>query len=442
MTTTIPVSWEVDVTSGAPVSIVSNGGKFVTPSGSSLGIGAPTVLSTTATIRTRLSESLSVPNSVVISALRRGLKQFRYQRIFLIDGTEYEAFLTLDIKGMLTKVDANPAQLQVATGRSANITVRWTGQLAGTIGGAITVSSSGGSFTTSSGMRLGSFSRNLSRPVTGSSVSFNETIQVPRDVIYRAQKLGNARFLLTRDFTDGFTTATGTVALNITGGSGGVFTINRIDLMFPDRQRLRVVDRGERVKVIADITYGGSGLLSANWEIATTATSGGALIFQSLRLVRKYLSGFGRVELESPQLPVPTAGQYVVRLRINSPALQGDIPYIRYFVTERHPRTQKKVRILAPAENVLLAAGVRFAWAPVPGAAYIQIEVYPKQSAKPGSDKLVAGLAVPASQREVAFTRLAQDRLVPGRDYRWRTIAINKAGEVVATSGFRKIKTP
>ena len=435
--TSVPFSWEINLTSSSPVTIQSTQGQFVTPSGASLGSSVNTALNATATTRTRLPETLSVPASVVVAALNRGIKTFHYRRLFVIDGTEYEGLLTLNIKGVLAGVDASPARFSVAANRSANVTVNWTARLAGTATGGITISSSGGTFTTPGGVRLGSFSNLLSRPAAGTQVSFSETVRVPRDVIYRAMKLGNTRLLLNRSFSDGFTTATGTVVLDITGGSAGGFTINRIDLRFPDGQRIKVVDRGGRVRVIADITYSGRGQLEADWEIASPITTGGTPIFRTVKLVRRHLGGFGQVRLESPPLPAVGAGQYLVRLRIRQPALQGAAPVIRYFVTVRRPRTKQAVHILAPAENMPLSPGLRFAWRPVPGAAYYQVEVYASDR-----DELVAALAVPASQKEVAFTRLAHDRLAPTQAYRWRAIAIDRRGNVVAASAFRTIRTP
>ncbi|NOZ11787.1 MAG: hypothetical protein GXP09_12220 [Gammaproteobacteria bacterium] len=442
MTTVIPVSWKVDLTSGKLVSIVSKTGEFITASGARLGVTVPTTLSTTATTSKRLNESLSVPASVVVTALNRGAKKMRYVRTFLIDGSEYEAFLTLDIKGLLTGVSATPTQARVTLGRSSAVTIRWVAKLAGSISGGITVRSTSGQFISPTGVPLGNISGNLSRLAIGTSVTFNETIQVPRDVVYRAQKQGASSLLLTRQFSDGISMVTAKVTLHIAGGSSGAFTLNRVALLHKDGQRLRVVNRRERLQVIADITYGGSGRLDADWEIATPTSSGGVLIFRSLKLVRKYLSGFGQVRLESPTLPTTSAGQYVVRLRINTPAMGSGSPTISYFVTVSRPRTQHEVKIITPDKDTLLTTGVRFAWQPVTGAAFYQIEVHPQLGSKTGDSRLVAGLAVPASQRETNFSRLTYEYLSPGRRYRWRIVAINKTGEVIAASAYREISTP
>src|SRR6185503_9948469 len=155
------------------------------------------------------------------------------------------------------------------------------------------------------------------------------------------------------------------------------------------------------VKVFADVSYNGSGLLRAIWEVAelgaSNVTAGPvnappttfatpidpnltppAHLFRTLHTITQYV-GFGdRILLTmppSPGLPTTQAGNYVVNLRFVEPPVGYEIPVAQYFVkSNEHPIRRSEIVLVSPGDAAVLPyALVNFQWQSVSGAAHYKL---------------------------------------------------------------------
>jgi hypothetical protein len=299
--------------------------------------------------------------------------------------------------------------------------------------------------------------------VSGGTTTYylTETILIPSSTIYTVRKQGYVRFAYERTFTDGlFSTGTGTIYLNITGGSSSGLNINRISLRFTNNASESVVKTGATVQAIATITFAGTGRIAGVWEIADPGSSTGQPIYRPLRLVRMTVAG-GKVEIKSPKLPASIAGLYRIRLRLTDPFVgeANGVPTLRYFVYRKpgqiNPPTNIEVR--GPLSPASLQKHTVFQWSPTKGASIYRLEFYDKPTdrlANAGGDSSgkplmpaqgaprVAGMLVHAdnSSPSVRLSPLVMRNLKSGHSYLWRVLAINKKGVVIGVSGFGEIR--
>jgi hypothetical protein len=244
----------------------------------------------------------------------------------------------------VTSVGTMPASENVPLGRSASVALAWNVTRDNTSANVgQTVTSTGGTFRASSttGPVLQDVSIPLSqaRPIAGATTSFKikETVLVPTSIIFRAQKLGATKIVYSRSFVDcaACISASGTISLPISSPSAAGFSISRVQLQFEDGAPTKLVPRESPLRVFAVISFTGTGLLEATWELAGPTSTAGEPILRTMQTVRRYLvTGTSPATLRSPTVPTSDAGLYLVTLRIAVPELAFEQPIVRYFVGE------------------------------------------------------------------------------------------------------------
>lgn len=342
-------------------------------------------------------------------------------------------------------VTATPGVRSVPLGRAGNVAMVWNVTRDVSTGGGATVSSASGSFRAGSptGTLLATVARPLSqtRPPVGVTIfAFRESVLVPSRVIYRAHKLGVDRIYFVRSFDDGVAASTGAVALSITGSGAGSFGVTRLALSFGDGSVIAVAQPDAPLQAVAQITVSGSGLLQAVWEVADAAGTAGTPAFRPLQTVRRYVNGREPLRLESPPLPTRLLGLHLVRLRITQPAADFELPQLRYFV--RAESAQAPVAALsleAPAPDAVLQAETEFAWRAVPETRAYRLEI---RALDDDGGRATTGLVVDGRRSAASLSAVTRDHLRAGGRYRWRVLAIDDQGRVVARSDWREIRTP
>jgi len=178
----------------------------------------------------------------------------------------------------------------------------------------------------------------------GQTARMRETILVPQSFLTRALQAGTRTITVTRVFqievfTGQFTTLDGVAEINLTGSLGAGLQISRIDLRFQNEAVQIIVPQYHPPEVRVDLTYTGTGLFRAVWEVADprVTAAGGTTIFRVLRQdrIRLGIGGFTRVK--GPNLPAELTGLYVVRFRVLDGPLAGQAPIVRYFVKAASP---------------------------------------------------------------------------------------------------------
>ncbi len=244
--------------------------------------------------------------------------------------------------------------------------------------------------------------------------------------------------------------------------SAADFAVERLELAFDDDTRVKIVSRGESVVAVADITFEGSGLLSAIWQIAEPTTTGAAARFRDLSIVNKNLSATKLEKVRSPELPTDMTGTYAIRFRVSRPEPEKTL-VLRYFVGQRPTKetlggkTDVPDSIATRSPDTPVGAETTFSWDPVPGSVGYQVEIYDES----GTEKAVivesgtfgtclvrhpselnrpplVGLMAPGYQTEATLSQLAGSTLTAGNSYLWRVVALGRRGKVLCESPFRR----
>ena len=290
--------------------------------------------------------------------------------------------------------------------------------------------------------------------------SIRETIRIPREVLTEARKNNTTLITYSRQFVDGSdssTSQTTSITLRITNSAGGALTIEQIDLRFSNESIADVIRTDESLSAYANINHAGSGLFSAVWEIATPSSTIGTPIFYNLGNVRQVLSTGRNTIIESPPLPTNLTGNYLLRLRTLSPAIEFEALQLRYSVIPSNKPVipVKKILLTTPPENSVVTDATVFNWKPINNAIAYQLEIIAANSAgasinstastallntRIASEPLSAGILLPSDKSTSTLTKLALRRLKAGRNYYWRTIAVDKDGNIIGESEFRAIR--
>lgn len=321
------------------------------------------------------------------------------------------------------------------------------------------------------GPLLASLNRALTRtipcsltPVTN-VYSFAETVSLPADLARRALQAGYSNLAVARTFDNGVASS-GEAQLLLTSGSAAPLGITGTRLRLAQGGSVRVLPRGSDIQVIADLDYTGAGILQAVWEIAEPSSTAGQPVFRPLQLVREMLAAGQNESLESPSLPATQQGLYLVRLRITEPTPAFAPPLLRYVVGDAGIETlaEQPVTLLAPAPAALLDTDTQFRWQAVNHVAAYRLELYlleqassaPALPSLDGSEPLPdaasiaralarspdSGMLLDANTQGAGLSTLARDKLLPGREYLWRIVALGADGEAVGSSPVRMLRTP
>lgn len=327
-----------------------------------------------------------------------------------------------------------------------------------------------------SGEQLGVVQRLLIDQVSGSatggptSFTLNETLTVPAEVSQAAQARGASQLLYIRQFSINGIAATGVQTIRLsaqlpstarsvregqsTTASGLV--VRRVALRFDDGAAVASVRRAGRLRASAAIRYERAGLLEAAWEIATPATTRGEPVFRRLDNVRQYLGGGEEGTLQSPVLPTDEAGLYLLRLRLLQPAFEHDSVELRYQVIGEPaaPAQVPVLRVNRPERGSPLDTATEFHWQPVAGTHAYQLELYerPPLAAEPVtapdphtapaemSGAPTTGILLRGDTDSTRLSPAVLHRLLPGRIYYWRVIAVSTEGVILAASPVQPIR--
>ena len=344
----------------------------------------------------------------------------------------------------VTTVVATPAARSLPVARATSVPLTWNVTRVNSDGsaGATTVLSVMGTFRAGSpaGPVLGTNARSLSQTraqATVTLIPLRESVLVPAAVVQRAVDLGVGRVYYVRTFDDGTGSATGAVEFRLSGGAGGSFGVERLAVTFEDGSVVDVVEPGTDLRARARVTFSGSGLLRATWEVAEPGGPSSRPLFRPLLLVRRYVSGRQSLVLHSPSLPTGLSGMYRLRLRIIDPEPAFVLPELKYFVRAADPDEVGAMVASGPRSGASLEPDTLFSWVSVPRARAYRLEIFDPDR----GDQPVAGVIVDGERSETALSEVTRSRLEPGR-YLWQIQAIDGAGRILAQSEPRALFVP
>lgn len=448
------LTWSVSSTLNAQVR--SSQGRFSSPDGSVvLGmvgtmltgnvppvIGVPRPAS--------VPEALTIPAVVLQAAVNQGMGTILYTREFTDDdqGADFPGIGSVSIQviaAALGAASAAPARFAVTLQAGAHLATTWN--VSGNVPGLAVRSVSGAFMLSPNGPVLQTVALPLSGTVTGGSARMSENIVVPPALINQVLAAQQGRFYFVRHFEPVNGTGSGVdgwVEIQVGGASSGPLAVARLSLRFNDGALRRVVGRDSPLRAEAEIQYSGGGLLQAVWEIATPPGTLGTAIYRPLMFERRYLVAGGSAILRSPPLPVDVEGRHVVRLRLQSPAMDEGPVALEYTVNPTLGRSTDALRPLSlrsPESGAALDGATRFGWEPVAGARAYQLGFYamgPRADGHPPQ----AGMLVSASTTQLSLSLLARAHLESGRRYQWNVLAIGDEGRVLAESSLRELVVP
>mgnify|MGYP000185693867 CR=1 FL=1 len=357
----------------------------------------------------------------------------------------------------IMQVSASNQPSTVNSTSSSQHQLSWRVSQGSSIGGQATISSSVGRFYSADGTLLG----RTNTPIQSSRLTqlrvttlfvLNESLTVPLSIIRAAQKLESAYVIYQRSFTDSqdATTRTASVNFQITHKTvASKLVVNRIQMQFEDGRTSGIFGNQTDFSASAFISYQGTGLLEYSWEIARPPSTAGKPIFFPLISRKQYLLSGGQVTLQSPSLPSANIGNHLVRLKISSLAARESIPTIRYTINNSTLNNANiavdKLTQNTPLVDALLMPTTEFRWTEIQGASAYQLELHTKPTNSTNSlaieqDLPVTGVLIPASKNHLNVGKVSRSYLIPGNHYYWRVIAINETGQIIARSGFRRIK--
>lgn len=239
----------------------------------------------------------------------------------------------------VTQALASPTSANVPLGHATSVMLGW--RVTSTAIGSVTIQSTKGEFRTPAGALLGTAATSLIKAIIGpGSVTFGETVLVPAHVIVRAQQQGLRTVAYQRRFDDGSGVLTGEITLQIVTRPTAGFAVARLALAFDDGSPLRFVARDKNLAARATVSFVGSGLFKAVWEVAGPNFIPDDPNFRPLVNVQQYLISIEPAGLVSPSLPTEAVGTYAVRLRVQQPGLGFEAPLLHYFVATGKPEKQ------------------------------------------------------------------------------------------------------
>jgi hypothetical protein len=188
------------------------------------------------------------------------------------------------------------------------------------------------------------------------------------------------------------------------------FSISRIALYFENRRPDITVQRNVPVKVFADISYSGSGLLQGYWEVDG----------RILSYVNQHVISGNALTIQTPQIPpMPTfdPGTHVVKFVITNPTKTVPMPSIAYFVTPSdYAGKSIVIKTVSPKDkSVITYAPVTFTWEGFQTDASYSIQFYDS----PEQGKPIFSLCVLGSSYTLSGDALKMI-FVPNRKYYWK----------------------
>lgn len=346
---------------------------------------------------------------------------------------------------------SNNSQASIVT--STSIRIDWNVSVEASNTGLLTVRSLNGTFfapnrETQLGMTATPLtqSRNLSAR-QAASLNIRESLVIPQTVARRAQQLGFNQVLFLRTFSDtpDATNATAIVLIDLaSSSSAGQIKVDRVQMQFNNGKRITSLTAESELQAEALLRYRGSGMLEYSWEIATPPSTQGQAFFTPMNSRKQFVLTGSEIKLSSPILPNTRNGLYLVRLKINNPEPNFELPALRYTVVPQTREQPEQLYVASPPNDAVLSSQTQFKWQQVAGAKVYQVEIFlgqPEESA-PNTSQLkrpVTGTQVPASKQQLSFNQVSLSHLSAGTNYYWRVIAVDEQGKVLAISRLRRL---
>jgi hypothetical protein len=347
----------------------------------------------------------------------------------------------------ITSVVTTPAVATVPAKGSASLNITWRVlRLDPGNGGTVPVTSSA-AILQIQGNNIATFNNSLSTtstlpPGQSTTLQFQETLTLSVALTRRIadSPVGSVRIIRTFDDTQ----VANSGQLRLAAGQSNTIplTVRRIDLSFDSKARTDVIQQGESLRAIVDLSYRSSGVLRGEWRLIDPSASLGQTGGRILQVVQKNLvsSGEGRTRIISPPLPSQQTGLYILAFAIQQGDTGVETPILRYFVLDKTRDNASQVdsiTTLSPAGRATLSKSTVFSWQPVNNAHAYQVAVFNKGDTTPISGKLIT-----AQQSQLTLSTFSQEWLLPGYEYSWQVRAFDQQGNLVASSSISDLYLP
>ena len=319
---------------------------------------------------------------------------------------------------------------------------------------------------------------------------FTDIMSIPPSVARRAYQAAEEGAVSSFFYVRRFVSTTGgrdeyvPVTCRLSGGGARTpFALTDVKVSFdgrmPDSATVQVAPGLKPPPIKAEITYNGTGRLRGRWEVVLPGEqppedfdllTEASLPIEQRAQQRRYteLSRFnlflppaGKYTLTGPdasRLPATLEGPYLVLLRIeatddkeadssllsvgvgpgivHSGAVAGfPIPVLRYFIGSGQPGEIVPVRLLTPAENVVLGAGqtIEFKWTHMDGAVLYQLEI-----ADQHGQLMHSALMQPPTLNYRAPSWLRER--IPATGVKWRISVFDKSGGKTVETPWQQLR--
>ncbi len=357
------------------------------------------------------------------------------------------------LQARIISVTANTNNNQASLINSTQIQIDWRISVEARNSGLLTVRSMNGTFfAPNRETQLGMTSNLLTQNRTlnegqGATLNIRESLVIPQTVARRAQQLGFSQVLFLRTFTDtpDTTTATSVLLIDLAGASSaGQIQIDRVQMQFSNGKRVTSLSAESELQAEALLRYRGSGMIEYSWEIASPPSTQGQIFYTPMVSRKQFVLAGSEIKLQSPILPSSRNGLYLVRLKLNNPNPNFELPILRYTVVPQTSEQPKSLLVGSPPQDAVLSTQTQFSWQAVSGAKVYQVEVFleqPNDTAHTSKQLIrpVTGTQVPATKEQLSFNAISLAHLRTGQTYYWRVIAVDQAGKVLAISKSRRL---
>ena len=357
------------------------------------------------------------------------------------------------LQARIISVTANTNNNQASLINSTQIQIDWRISVEARNSGLLTVRSMNGTFfAPNRETQLGMSSNLLTQNRTlnegqGATLNIRESLVIPQTVARRAQQLGFSQVLFLRTFTDtpDTTTATSVLLIDLAGASSaGQIQIDRVQMQFSNGKRVTSLSAESELQAEALLRYRGSGMIEYSWEIASPPSTQGQIFYTPMVSRKQFVLAGSEIKLQSPILPSSRNGLYLVRLKLNNPNPNFELPILRYTVVPQTSEQPKSLLVGSPPQDAVLSTQTQFSWQAVSDAKVYQVEVFleqPNDTAYSSKQLIrpVTGTQVPATKETLSFNAISLAHLRTGQTYYWRVIAVDQAGKVLAISKSRRL---
>jgi hypothetical protein len=303
------------------------------------------------------------------------------------------------------------------------------------------LSAAGEFFDAVTGVRLSALPASIGALTGGGPLVYTESIDVSAAQVAQWRAQGIRLVGYRRTFTSRTPPAQTAQLLISLAGSGvagareatsGELRLLRMDMTFEGGRRIDIVERGAHLSAQVRVSYTGSGILRARWEIAEPSGAGEPP-FRVLAQVREPMSGDQSRTLASPALPTQITGRYLLRFCAESVAdaalsCESSDTAVQTLYQVTPVERLQVLRGIQPDNQVTDAATV-FRWPAADGATTYQLQIFRAAEPQPA---FVAGMLIDGSVTQTALSEITSAKLVPGQRYLWRITAHDREGRLIA----------